>query len=235
MHSTFNTKHSTLFFYCGLCRAQKEDYKSLLFSAIYEQYLLSRMDNGKSPFWYWSASSFRTLSQIGFFPLNNALRYWMPFSSVILTVARQRQDRDTAETRSVTQLRQDRDTAETRSWHSWDKIVTQLRQDRDTAEARSWHSWGKMAFKNLSSIEKETCPNGQVSFFMSCKRDYYSSTAACGAANRNWLSAHYGESWKRLGNIMSMNCTFCSRCPQNIRAFLPLRLLLDILIGEHDC
>lgn len=37
--------------------------------------------------------------------------------------------------------------------------------------------------QNLSII-KETCPNGQVSFFMSCKRDYYSSTAACAAARR---------------------------------------------------
>ena len=34
------------------------------------------------------------------------------------------------------------------------------------------------------SIIKETCPNGQVSFIMSCKRDYYSSTAACAAARR---------------------------------------------------
>ena len=123
------------------------------------------------------------------------------------------------------------DTAEARSWHSWGKIVTQLRQDRDTAEARSWHSWGKMAFKNLSSIEKETCPNGQVSFIMSCKRDYYSSMAACAAANGNWLSVHY----RNLGNIMSMNCTFCTRFPQNIRPFLPLRLLFDILIVKHYC
>ena len=135
----------------------------------------------------------------------------------------------------MTRLRQDRDTAEARSWHDWGKIVTQLRQDRDTAETRSWHSWGKMAFKNLSSIEKETCPNGQVSFIMSCKRDYYSSTAACAAANGNWLSAHYGESGKRLGNIMSMNCTFCTRFPQNIRPFLPLRLLFDILIVKRYC
>ena len=63
-----------------------------------------------------------------------------------------------------------------------------------------------------------------------CKSDNYSSTAACAAANGNWLSAHYGESGKHLGNIMSMNCTFCTRFPQNIRPFLPLRLLVSIFL-----
>lgn len=64
------------------CVLYKGSYKSLLLAAIYEQYLLSRLAKGKSPFSYRSASSFRTLSQIGFFPLNNALRYGVPFSSV---------------------------------------------------------------------------------------------------------------------------------------------------------
>ena len=56
-----------------------------LLATIYEQYLLSRLDKGKSPFWYRSASSFRILSHIGFFPLYNAWRYGMPSSSVMLT------------------------------------------------------------------------------------------------------------------------------------------------------
>ena len=50
---------------------------------------------------------------------------------------------------------------------------------------------------------------------------------------------HITEIWetsgKHLGNIMSMNCTFCTRFPQNIRPFLPLRLLFDILIVKHYC
>lgn len=80
-----------LFFdWIGLCHrlSQHEElsvFYSLLPATIYEQYLLSRLANGKSPFWYRSASSFRTLSLIGFFPLNNALRHWMPFSSTMLT------------------------------------------------------------------------------------------------------------------------------------------------------
>ena len=60
-------------------------YYSLLLITIYEQYLLSRLDKGISPFWYRSASSFRILSHIVFLPLYNALRYGMPFSSVMLT------------------------------------------------------------------------------------------------------------------------------------------------------
>ena len=63
----------------------------------------------------------------------------------------------------------------------------------------------------------------------------YSSTAACAAANGSWLSALYGKFGKHLGNIMSMYCTFCTRFPQNIRPFLPLRLLFDILIVKHYC
>ena len=58
---------------------------SLLLPTTYEQYLLSRLDNGISPFWYRSASNFRILSHIVFLPLYNALRYGMPFSSVMLT------------------------------------------------------------------------------------------------------------------------------------------------------
>ena len=63
----------------------------------------------------------------------------------------------------------------------------------------------------------------------------YSSTAAWAAANGNWFSALYGKFGKHLGNIMSMYCTFCTRFPQNIRPFLPLRLLFDILIVKHYC
>ena len=58
-----------------------------------------------------------------------------------------------------------------------------------------------MAFKNLSSIEKETCPNGQVSFFMSCKRDYYSSTAACAGltgTDYQHITANLGNIWETL-------------------------------------
>ena len=35
--------------------------------------------------------------------------------------------------------------------------------------------------------------------------------------------------------IMSIYCTFCTQFPQNIRPFLPLRLLFDILIVKHYC
>ena len=56
---------------------------SLLLTTIYEQYLLSRLDKGKSPFWYLSASSLKILSQIVFLPLYKAFRYGIPFSSVM--------------------------------------------------------------------------------------------------------------------------------------------------------
>ena len=48
---------------------------SQLLLAIYEQYLLSRFDKGRSPFLNRSASSFNNLSLTGFFPLNMAFVY----------------------------------------------------------------------------------------------------------------------------------------------------------------
>ena len=75
-----------------------------------------------------------------------------------------------------------------------------------------------------SAVPRRNCAHHLFQSFV------YSSTAACAAANGNWLSAHYGESGKHLGNIMSMYCTFCTRFPQNIRPFLPLRLLVSIFL-----
>ena len=87
----------------------------------------------------------------------------------------------------------------------------------------------KIEFDILSNeILKKGPAQADRSLYTLYQSDIYSSTAACAAANGNWLSALYGESGKHLGNIMSIYCTFCTRFPQNIRPFLPLRLLISI-------
>ena len=102
--------------------------------------------------------------------------------------------------------------------------------------------FGKTWVLSLSKMVKKIKELGVTSHFKGCYTQFlilescdYSSTAACAAANENWLSARYGKFGKHLGNIMSMYCTFCTRFPQNIRPFLPLRLLFDILIVKHYC
>ena len=60
-----------------------------------------------------------------------------------------------------------------------------------------------------STCFPDTCP---LYSFFSARFDY-SSTAACAAANGNWLSGSCIYFGKHLGNISCLFCTFCIHVP----------------------
>ena len=63
----------------------------------------------------------------------------------------------------------------------------------------------------LKRTEASTCCQIPASYFTNYQHSKdYSSTAACAATNKGWISVYYVKFGKYLGNILNIFCVFCT-------------------------